>query len=330
MKFGSRTQRVLIEGNICSSVRETSSGVPQGSILGPILFSIFTLDLPTVLLHCQMHLYADDIELYMSVSNIERDIESFNNDLRNIAKYSEDHGLRINPNKTLALCIGPERHSNNITREYKLNIKGSDINWVTSARNLGVIFDNQLSFEEHVNNIFKTSFFKLKSLYKFKYQLSQEVKLKLVKTLIYPHVEYCCSVYYSFLTQQNQLKLQRIQNACMRFVCCIPYREHIMPYLLGLNQSNIKNRVHYLITIFLYKLLKTKTPRYLYNLITKRSDIHNVNLRANTFTIPQHSKNKFEGSFSYLAPFFLNKVMSHLDVPINQFKKYVISLSDIN
>lgn len=325
-----RTQRVLIEGNICSSVRETSSGVPQGSILGPILFSIFTLDLPTVLLHCQMHLYADDIELYMSVSNIERDIESFNNDLRNIAKYSEDHGLRINPNKTLALCIGPERHSNNITREYKLNIKGSDINWVTSARNLGVIFDNQLSFEEHVNNIFKTSFFKLKSLYKFKYQLSQEVKLKLVKTLIYPHVEYCCSVYYSFLTQQNQLKLQRIQNACMRFVCCIPYREHITPYLLGLNQSNIKNRVHYLITIFLYKLLKTKTPRYLYNLITKRSDIHNVNLRANTFTIPQHSKNKFEGSFSYLAPFFLNKVMSHLDVPINQFKKYVISLSDIN
>lgn len=326
-----RTQRVFFDSNICSSMRETLSGVPQGSILGPVLFSIFIFDFPAVLSYCQLHLYADDIELYMSVTNIENDIENFNIDLNNTSKYSEDNGLRINPNKTLALCIGSDRNTSSIVREYKLNINGTDISWVQSAKNLGVVFDNRLSFEEHVNNIFKIAFLKLKSLYRFKYELSQEVKLKLIKSLIYPHIEYCCSVYYNFLTLQNQSKLQRIQNACMRFVCCIPYREHVTPYLSGLNELNINNRIQYLIFIFLYKLINSKTPRYLYNLITKRSDIHIINIRANTFTIPQHSTNKFEGSFSYLAPYLLNKVISHLDLSLNQFKVNVRnSLSNTN
>lgn len=326
-----RTQKVIVNSDICSSIRETISGVPQGSILGPILFSIFIFDFPAALSHCQVHLYADDFELYMSISNTETAIENINTDLRNTAQYSEDHGLRINPNKTVALCIGSERHVNDITRVYKLNINGAEISWVQSAKNLGVILDNRLSFEEHVNHIFKITFFKLKLLYKFKNQLSQEVKLKLVKTLILPHVDYCCSVYYNFLTQYNQLKLQRVQNACMRFVCCIPYREHITPYLVGLNELNVYKRIHYLIAIFLYKLIKSKTPDYLYKLIIKRSAIHTINIRANTFTIPQHLTSKFEGSFSYLAPFILNKYIHLLDSPINQFKKSVKdSLSNIN
>ena len=326
-----RSQKVKIDDSSYSSIRETSSGVPQGSILGPILFSIFIFDFPSTLSHCQVHLYADDFELYMSISDPESDIENISIDLHNTAKYSEDHGLRINPNKTVALCIGPERQINNITRDHTLHINGTNINWVQSAKNLGVILDSHLSFEKHVDHIFQITFLKLKSMYKFKFQLSQDVKLKLVKTLIYPHVEYCCAVYYNFLTQQNQLKLQRIQNACMRFVCCIPFREHVTPYLVALNELNFKNRIYYLFSIFLYKLLKSKTPGYLHNLLIKRSDIHLINIRSNTYTIPQHSSSKYEGSFSYLAPVLLNKILDHLDLSFNLFKKNVqSSLSNAN
>lgn len=323
--ISSRTQRVVINRDLTSSTRETSSGVPQGSILGPILFSIYIFDFPKALSHCQVHLYADDIEMYLSFSfkDLETSIDIVNKDLENTVNYSHNHGLRINPNKTVAMCIGSENQKSAIEKYFKLNIDNSDIDWVTSAKNLGVIIDNNLSFNGHVEHVFKTSFFKLKALYRFKYQLSRELKLKLVKTLIYPHLDYCCSVYYNFLPQYNKNKLQRIQNACMRFVCCIPFMEHVTPYLIQLNELNVQQRMQYLITIFLYKLLKCRTPSYLYDLIQRRSDIHNANLRFNTFTIPQHNTNRFEGCFSYLAPMHLNKVINYLNLPLSQFKRRI-------
>ena len=103
------------------------------------------------------------------------------------------------------------------------------------SKNLGVVMDGSLSFKDHIEHIFITSMYKMKTLYSFKNQLHQNIKLKLVKTLIYPQLDYCSSVCYNFLPQSNKNKLQRIQNACMRFVCCIPYVAHVTPYIRELN-----------------------------------------------------------------------------------------------
>nr|CAI5856335.1 unnamed protein product [Callosobruchus analis] len=231
------------------------------------------------------------------------------------------HGLRINSSKTLALCIGATSQSRVIEESGQLSMNNESINWVNSAKNLGVYFDSGFTFSHHVDNICRKSFFELKSLYHFKKTLNEDTKLLLLQSLIYPHLEYCSCVYYNYSPQYNKNKLQRIQNACMRFVYNIPYREHISPYLLRKRQLNIEKRVQFLFTMFLYKLLVNRIPSYLLKFILRRSDYHDVNIRTNSFTIPKHNTDRFKGSFSYLASFYLNQVLNHLHLPISSFKK---------
>lgn len=319
-----RTQKVVIAYDNESQLGTTSSGVPQGSILGPILFSIYTFDLPSCIKHCKIHLYADDVQLYRActISQVDESINSINEDLRSFTIWCSNNGLKVNPNKTNALCIGNERQRD-IIRLETLWLNNVQINWVESAKNLGLFIDQSLSFNQHINHISKTSYFKLKSLYHLKNQLSEQTKLKLVKSLIYPHIYYCSSVYYHYLTNYNKIKLQRIQNSCMRFVCCTPLRNHITPDLIRLKELNVANRVIYLYYIFLFKVIMYQKPEYLYNLLTKRSNVHNLNVRINSFCVPQHATSKFEGSFAYMAPHLLNEVLNWLDLSIYSFTKNI-------
>nr|CAI5823247.1 unnamed protein product [Callosobruchus analis] len=104
-----RAQRVVLDRRFQrSSIQNTSAGVPQGSDLGPVKFSIFIFDLPETLTSCKVHLYADDIQIYMPLdsSNLDEGLTLVQSELNNIYKYCDKHGLRINSSKTLALCIG--------------------------------------------------------------------------------------------------------------------------------------------------------------------------------------------------------------------------------
>lgn len=324
----SRAQRVVInKNNAFSTTQNINTGVPQGSILGPILFAIFIFDLPRVLSESLIHLYADDIQLYFPIS-INNTISSFhwlNSDLQKLIKYIENHGLKINPKKTVALCIGPGRARSSIEREHVILVNREIIPWASSARNLGVILDTNLSFSEHVDNVFRSAFCKLRSLYCFKNSLTKETKLKLIESLIYPHIEYCSSVFYYFLPKYNMMKLQRIQNACMRFACWIPRREHITPHLFQLKKMNIECRVNYLLLVFLHKLVNDKCPSYLYNMLVRRSHVHDVDIRVDTFCIPYHKTSKFEGCFTYIAPNLLNKLIDSLTLPHLAFKRRAFS-----
>lgn len=240
------------------------------------------------------------------MGNVATEINNLNFDLNSIHEYVTNHGLRLNTTKSVALCIGSKKQKDLIENRFSLSAGtiGGSIDWVISARNLGVYFDGHFTFSEHVNHIYKVTMFKLKTLYPFKFQFSSELKLTLIKTLIFPSMEYCCALYYNYLPQYNKDKLQRIQNSCLRFVDNIPYRDHISPYLKNREILCVDGRMQYLISMFLYKIYKTKSPTYLFNIISKRSDVHNINIRTNTFSIPKYSTSKFKGSFSYSVPYY--------------------------
>nr|CAI5867294.1 unnamed protein product [Callosobruchus analis] len=109
-----RAQRVVLDRKFqCSSIQSTSAGVRQGSVLGPVMFSIFIFDLPETLTSCKLHLYADDIQIYMPLdsSNLDEGLSLVQTDLNTIYKYCDKHGLRTNSWKTLALCTGSNSQS---------------------------------------------------------------------------------------------------------------------------------------------------------------------------------------------------------------------------
>jgi hypothetical protein len=312
-----RRQKIFLDDRMQSLLKATTSGVPQGSVLGPILFSIYTYDLPKYLQYCKLHMYADDIQLQYSfhIDHAYDAINNLNSDLANIAAYTTDHGLRLNSGKTLALTVGSERQRITIESNFTIKLNNENVKWVQSVKSLGLVINGSLSFEEHINNIYRKCMQKLRSVYGLKFQLDQQTKLQLVKTIIYPHSDYCSLVYYYFLTNENCLKLQKIQNACIRFVRCVPRRHHITSHLVRLNEVNFRLRTLFQAAVFLHKLLLTKVPSYLHQLLLRRSEEHCRNIRFDTFTIPQHSSKKFEGSFSYMAPTILNKFLEYLNLP---------------
>lgn len=319
-----RTQKVIVSNLNYSQIGTTKNGVPQGSILGPILFSMYTFDIAYSIKFCHIHLYADDVQLYRAcpILEIQNTINLINLDLTSFIQWCSDNGLKVNSNKTTALCIGND-HQRNLICQENIVVNDNAIIWVESAKNLGLFLDQTLRFQDHVNHVVKLSYYKLKSIYHLKFQLKEETKLLLVKSLVFPHTDYCSSVYYYFLTNYNQQKLQKIQNACMRFVCCIPYRHHVSPHLDRLCEFNVATRVKYQYIMFLYKLIMYESPQYLFNLLSRRSDSHQVNIRCNSFSTPQHHTSKFEGSFSYKAPQLLNEVQSELNQPLTSFRNKI-------
>jgi hypothetical protein len=319
-----RCQAVKLNNDL-SSFLFTHSGVPQGSILGPSLFSIFIFELPLVFESCFSHFYCDDIQILhqLAVTEIVQAFEKINSDLNNIYNWCVDYGLRLNPNKSVALLIGSNNLRKSIMNTPELYMGGEKIKFDEKAKNLGVIFDVNLNFTSHVNMICQQSYFKLKSLYRHKLALPKDLKLKLVNTLILPKLEYCAPIYYYFLSAGDKYKLQKIQNSCIRFTHCISRREHMTPYYKALSILKMDKHITYLYCTFLHQLITTMVPQYLVNALVKRSSVHKVNIRHDNYTVTKHKTSKFEGCFLYTAPYYLNKILPHLLLSTNMFKNWV-------
>ncbi|KAL3285398.1 hypothetical protein HHI36_019502 [Cryptolaemus montrouzieri] len=156
-------------------MKEIQRGVPQGSMLGSILFLIYTMDLPSAITHpcLEYCMYADDLQVYVHAI----------------------HGFMINPIKSSAMIISSKHSQVDTSQIDNISINNIRVPWVESVKKLGIILDCKLNFEQHVNSIYKKSYYKLKMLYQHKHELNQDTKLNLAKVLVYPHFGYCNSVY---------------------------------------------------------------------------------------------------------------------------------------
>lgn len=310
-----RNQQVIING-VVSNRLPVTHGVPQGSILGPLLFSIFTSDLPSILTpECCIHMYADDTQLYMSsaLHSVDSTITKLNVNLSLVYQWSSENGLILNPKKSAALCIGTsaacakESHY----RHTDLKLWDCTIKIGGVAKNLGVTIDNTLSFEKHVNKKCSLCYFKLKSLYKFKYILPSDTKWNLVNSLVLSNLDYCSPVYYNFLSAALKNRLQVIQNCCLRFAYNINRRDHVTPFYISLGILKICGRFELQFSLMVFNVIKSKSPNYLYSLLIERSSVHDLQLRnTNLLTIPKHNTVKFEASFEYTASRIFNKYYS--------------------
>uniref|UniRef100_A0A8C6LDP4 Reverse transcriptase domain-containing protein n=1 Tax=Nothobranchius furzeri TaxID=105023 RepID=A0A8C6LDP4_NOTFU len=294
-----------------SSYSRVTCGVPQGSVLGPILFTIYMLPIGKIIRQhgINFHCYADDTQLYLSINPDEPNrLGRLQACLEDIKNWMTLNFLLLNQDKTEVLIFGPE------IQKRKLLSQSPDLNGITlisenKVRNLGVIFDQDMSFKSQVKQVCRISFFHLRNIAKIRSILSRSDAEKLVHAFITSRLDYCNSLLSG--SPQNVVKsLQLVQNAAARVLMRIKKRDHISPVLASLHWLPVKFRIDFKILLLTYKALNNQAPSYISNLIVPY--VPNRALRSQTaglLVVPRISKIRMGGrSFSYQAPLLWNQL----------------------
>lgn len=324
-----RTQRVKI-GHEVSQSKAVQSGVPQGSVLGPLLFTVYTSDMFRCVNYCHIQAYADDTQIVHTFDYTDPLCVSWiiNSDLEKIHKYSSDHNLKLNPTKSVMLLFCSESKRNYLKEQLSIKLNGQALQFSSSARNLGVELDDKLRFADHVAKICQKTYLVLKNLYSNKFVLSTNIKKKLCETLILPIINYCSIVYYSCLDNIAKGRLQRIQNTCCRFIFNLRKYDHITQSFNELKWLKLHNLVRFHFLLFIHKLLTGNEPSYLREKLIFRSSVHECNIRQKQMlTLPHFSTAMFQRSFTYNAVTLFNSLdNSYKSLNLRLFSKQVKEL----
>lgn len=303
-----------------SSVKNIPRGTPQGSILSPILFSIFKAHMPDHIKICKYHLYADDTQIYHSfkAENTMHALTMVNEDLNQIYEWATRNSLILNPAKSKMLIIGTKTQvSKVLCQNPNLTINGIDVPIEPDARNLGLIMDGELRFVKHINDKIKNAFYKLKILYNIRKYISESIRILLCDTLVLSPFNYCSSVYGPRLWAKTEGAIQRVQNACARFCFSIPRREHVTPYLINKGILNMKSRRELHLACLTQKVIWNKKPEYLFEKLIFNKDTHHLNTRSklhNKLAVPKHNTAGFQGCFRYRT----SKIWNDLPPPLRK------------
>ena len=149
-----RTQKCSVNGSLSNSYSLTC-GVPQGTILGPLLFLLYINDLPNCLSNCKPRMYADDTHLTYAGSNLENVQFCLNEDLANVFNWLQANKLTLNMTKTEFMLIGSRQRLNTLTASPTITMNNTQVSQVTTTKSLGVIIDDKLDWHSHIEKLTK-------------------------------------------------------------------------------------------------------------------------------------------------------------------------------
>ncbi len=293
-----------------SNRKEVVCGVPQGSILGPLLFIIYINDLSEYLTECDVSLYADDTALFSSsISQIDL-MMKLKMELSTISEWLKLNKLTLNVNKTKYVIFGT-RNQVQAQINYKLDVNGQELERVQHMKYLGVILDSQLTFDEHVNFIHSKAVKKLGIVRKSREFLDRKTSLTLYRSSVLPHLDYCDLIYEN-TSKTNLNKLQLVQNSACRIMLLADKRTSVSQMhkdlnLLPLDKCRDLHRAQ-----DCFKHINDKTSSLSYMFIEKDSARPTRHGQTKQVHCPDLRTNYGHKAYSYRGPNFWNGLPNHI------------------
>lgn len=250
--------------NALSDSANLNCGVPQGSILGPLLFLLYVNYIPQAI-DCQLFLYADDSCLVFQHKDAKEIEKQLNKDFSNICDWFVDNKFSIHfgEDKTKSILFSSKNKSKKIGH-LNISYQDKEIKQYSKVANLGCILDETLSGESTTLKVLKTVNSRLRFPYRENRFLTPSLHRLLCNALIQPHFDYVCSAWYPNLHQNLKNKLQAAQNKCIRFCLQLNSRTHIgTQEFKKINWLPIDTHFNQCVTSSIYKYFNKKCPSYM-------------------------------------------------------------------
>ena len=260
-----RFQSVKI-GSTLSDLQKLLFGVPQGSVLGPLLFSLYTSPLSTLIgkhKGVKFHFYADDSQLYVHLShmNASAAFDKLNRCLQDVKEWMLASKLKLNPDKTEFILFGSKKQRERLNVCFPIDILGNPLHPTKSVRNLGVWFDSDFSFSKHIQNVCKSCFIQLRDFRNIRQFLTHDAAVSVTNAFVSSRLDYCNSLFRS-LSKFNLHRLQSIQNSAARIVTNSSKYTRITPVLRKLHWLPVQFRSEFKLATLVYKFIHTGFPKY--------------------------------------------------------------------
>ncbi len=305
-----RKQQVANGGNT-SKPMEISHGVPQGSILGPLLFIMFVNDLPKSIRKCKIALYADDTVLMCPGKTATEVQEILQDDLNRAQKWLKDNRLHLNTKKTKWSLLGtPQKlaRSSNI----QIYIEDEPLEHVDTYKYLGFWIDQHLKWNEHIDQMCKKISKRLGLFRRIRHCLPAGSAKMLYNALVLPLFDYG-NVIYNNSSAHLIKKLQTLQNRGARIILQCPFRTHSKDMLKDLHWLSVKERAEFHDMCLVYKCLHGLTPNYLSHKFHEIDHVHNTrSITNNNLSLVKPHIHQMKRTFQYRGAYSWNQLDTNI------------------
>ena len=314
--------------NTKSNPRDVTCGVPQGSILGPILFLIYINDIVNVSNLLFPILFADDSNVFHAGKNPNEMINVMNTELDKLSTWLKANKLSLNVKKTHFMFFCPPQKKAEFSN--CLSIQGETIHQVKETKFLGVMVDNKLSWASHINYISKKISKGIGILCQARKYLPKSCLVTLYYSFVYPYLNYCLEV-WGKATENIISKVFKLQKRAIRIISNKPWRAHSNPIFDELKILPLHKIYIYKIGILMFKFNHDLLPSIFNKVFIKNSQIHSYNTRQ-LFHVPLIIRSKRQSTVVYQGPIIGTYFSQRLNYncTINTYKKHLRTYLRLN